>query len=296
MTFLGLHPGTVSRLGGVVGFAFGFQALFAAHAIPNKTEKYFDLAGSLGFITTALFSFYYPTVRTAYSAGRLSLATFHPRSHHPRQILITALYLLWAGRLGSFLFQRIKKSGKDSRFDEIKQSPAAFSGAWLGQAAWVSAVTLPAILVNLLPAAQPALGIRDLIGAGIWMSGIGFEIIADRQKSAWRQDKNDKKHDEQFISSGLWSLSRHPNYVGEAFLQAGPPLMALTVLPPTPGRYLVWVSPIFTYLLLRYGSGVPPLEKSGEKKWGKDPAYRKYVEDTSVMFPWPGGLGKGKAA
>ena len=112
----------------------------------------------------------------------------------------------------------------------------------------------------------------------------------------WRQDENDKKHDEQFISSGLWGLSRHPNYVGEVTLQAGPPLLALSALPPSSGRWLVWLSPAFTYLLLRYGSGVPPLEAASEKKWGGDPTWRKYTDETSVLIPWPAGVGKGKVA
>ena len=57
----------------------------------------------------------------------------------------------------------------------------------------------------------------------------------------------------------------------------------------------MFISPLFTYLLLRYASGVPPLEQKAEEKWGKEPEWRKYVENTSVLVPWPAGLGKGKA-
>jgi hypothetical protein len=86
------------------------------------------------------------------------------------------------------------------------------------------------------------------------------------------------------------------SYLGEFTLQFGPALLALPSLPPSPYKSIVFISPLFSYLLLRYASGVPPLEKSGEKKWGKDPEWRKYVEGTSVLVPWPMGLGKGKAA
>jgi len=79
-------------------------------------------------------------------------------------------------------------------------------------------------------------------------------------------------------------------------LQIGPPLLALPSLPTTALRSLVFVSPVFSYLLLRYASGVPPLEQSSEKKNGDDPNWRKYVDETSVLVPWPGGLGKGKVA
>ena len=51
-----------------------------------------------------------------------------------------------------------------------------------GQALWVTIVAMPAILVNILPASQAALGIKDLIGLGIWAAGFGLEITADRRE------------------------------------------------------------------------------------------------------------------
>ncbi|KAK1920891.1 hypothetical protein DB88DRAFT_513628 [Papiliotrema laurentii] len=294
MSFLGLYPGVASRLAGVVGFTFAFQSVFAAYSVPNKTDKFYDLAGSLGFISTTLLSLYYPALRSLVSGPRIPFKPFDFASHHPRQLIVSALYLLWAGRLGTFLFQRVLKHGKDSRFDDLKTDPKKFSAMWFGQALWITLVSLPAVLINVLPpAAQPALGLKDLIGVGIWAAGFGFEIIADREKSAWRAAKDDKKHSEKFISSGAWSLSRHPNYLGEVVLQAGPPLLAFAAV-PYPARTLTLLSPLFTYALLRYASGVPPLEASAEKKWGSDPEWRKYTEKTSVLFPWPGGAGKGK--
>jgi len=54
----------------------------------------------------------------------------------------------------------------------------------LGQATWITLVSLPAILVNTIPrAAHPALGIRDLVGVGIWAGGLGLEILADSRMS-----------------------------------------------------------------------------------------------------------------
>ncbi|CAD6571362.1 MAG: hypothetical protein TREMPRED_000272 [Tremellales sp. Tagirdzhanova-0007] len=293
VSFLGLHAGTTSRLAGVIGFTYAFQTAFAAYAVPNQTEKYYDLAGSLGFISSTILSFYSPSIRSLFLAGPRIPFTF---THHFRQALISAMYIVWAGRLGSFLLQRIQKHGKDGRFDEIKKNPILFSFAWFGQATWITCVSLPALLINTLPrAAHPALGLRDLIAVGIWAGGLGLEIVADRQKSAWRKAKDEKKHQEKFITSGVWSLSRHPNYLGEILLQCGPPLLALPSLPSTAVRSLVCISPVFTYFLLRYASGVPPLEQSAEKKWGSDKEWRKYADETSVLVPWPAGLGTGKA-
>lgn len=81
------------------------------------------------------------------------------------------------------------------------------------------------------------------------------------------------------------------SYLGEVLLQFGPPLLSTVVAPPS-WRYVGFVSPVFTYLLLRYASGVPPLEKSAEKKWGQDPDWVKYRDEVGVLIP---GLGKGKA-
>lgn len=68
--------------------------------------------------------------------------------------------------------------------------------------------------VNTLPAALHApLGPRDYVSVALYAGALLFEVTADRQKSAWRKAKNDKQHDEKFITSGLWSLSRHPKYI-----------------------------------------------------------------------------------
>ncbi|WVR04173.1 hypothetical protein IAU60_001173 [Kwoniella sp. DSM 27419] len=294
MAFLGLHPAVTSRLAGVLGFTFAYQAAFAAYSVPKQTEKYYDLAGSTGFITSTLLSLYYPTVRSWFTSGPSIAPSL--AGHHPRQLLASALLLIWAGRLGTYLVQRIAKHGSDSRFDDLKTKPAIFTSMWLGQALWVTLVGLPVFLINAVPAAaHPALAWKDFLGLALWAGGLGLEVMADREKSTWRKAKDEKKHEEKFISSGLWSISRHPNYLGEVILQHGPPLLALSLPLAATARWAGFVSPVFSYILLRYASGVPPLENSAEDKWGQDAGWRKYRESTSVLVPWPLGLGKGKA-
>jgi steroid 5-alpha reductase family enzyme len=86
--------------------------------------------------------------------------------------------------------------GKDSRFDKIKKSPPKFLGAFLAQATWVSLCLMPILAVNSIPHAVvstlPAIEATDVIGLLLYVGGLSFEIIADKQKDAWVQAKKRK--------------------------------------------------------------------------------------------------------
>ncbi|SPO20578.1 uncharacterized protein UTRI_00054 [Ustilago trichophora] len=279
-----------------LGLIYGFQAACAAIAVPLKTEKYYDLCGSLGFISAAGASLYMPWIRARYIDGFKNIALPTTLSaFHPRQAIMTGLTLFWAMRLGSFLFQRIKKSGGDSRFDEIKQSPPKFFGAWMMQATWIAITALPVYLVNSIPkASQPPLGARDYLGLAIWIAGMGLEVTADRQKSQWRQDREAGKHKEPFISSGVWSWSRHPNYFGEVSLWTGQFVLSTTAIASAGTFYPTWavglaaLSPLLEYGLIRFISGVPMLEKSGDKKHKDNPQWKKYKDEVPCFVPFIG--------
>ncbi|CEL62897.1 hypothetical protein RSOLAG1IB_12596 [Rhizoctonia solani AG-1 IB] len=255
-------------------------------------------------------SLYYPALRDKFWYKVPGAAIPPLTSFAPRQLLLTGCLCLWAGRLGSFLAQRAWKAGGDSRFDEIKKQPGKFAGFWFGQALWVSIVGLPVYLGNILPAAKQApIGKFDMLGLSVFAASLAFEdslqvsifnashshplqVIADRQKSDWRARKNAKLHDEKFITSGLWSISRHPNYVGEVGLQTGIWLLSTTALSspllPKYAPLAAAISPFFTWLLLRKGSGVPPLEAQAQKKFGGDPKWQEYKRTVPVFFPWGG--------
>jgi steroid 5-alpha reductase family enzyme len=237
-----------------------------------------------------------PWIRARYVDGFKNVALPTSLSaFHPRQTIMTALTLVWAARLGSFLFQRIRKSGTDTRFDEIKQSPPKFFGAWMMQATWIAITALPVYLVNSIPkASQPPLGTRDLLGLAIWIAGMGLEVAADRQKSQWRQDRDAGKHNEPFISSGVWSWSRHPNYFGEVSLWTGQFVLATTALANAGTFYPTWavglaaLSPLLEYGLIRFISGVPLLEQSAEKKHKDNPQWKKYKNEVPCFVPFVG--------
>jgi len=277
-----------SRLLPSVVSAYALQTILALIFVPQQNEKYYDLGGAAGFLSTTVVSLYYPALRAKYLNGTPLPAL---SSFAPRQLLLSAALGIWSARLGTFLAQRAIKAGGDSRFDEIKKQPKRFTYFWMGQATWVLLVGLPVYLCNMLPAARhPPLGVRDFVSLGLFATSFIFEIIADHQKSSWKRAKNDKKHNEKFITSGLWSISRHPNYVGEVGIWTGIWGLSTAALQtsyfPVGTVALAALSPLFTWLLVRNVSGVPPLEKAGDKKFGDDVKWKEYKRTVPIFWPW----------
>ena len=196
--------------------------------------------------------------------------------------------------------------GEDSRFTEIRKSPPQFFGAFMIQAVWVSTCLMPILAINALPASifsalGTAVGITDLIGALLYIGGLSFEVTADRQKNAWVQEKREKKHSEEFLTRGLWSKSRHPNYFGESTLWTGIATLSAGVLASNSGLagmglaagltgkaialLSAGVSPAFVTFLLLKVSGVPLSEKKYDQKYGDRPEYKKWKEETPMFIP-----------
>ena len=242
------------------GVAILIQWLAFVPAFIRQTESFYDLVGSLTYLTvTGL-------------AVALSGAT------DGRSLLLAALVAIWALRLGSFLFARIRQDGKDSRFDRIKPSPPRFLVAWSTQGLWVL-YTMACALAAISGATPTALAPLDLVGVAVWLAGFSIEVVADRQKRVFRAQAGAGG----FITTGLWARSRHPNYFGEIVLWCG---VALIALPALEGwRYLTLVSPLFVFLLLTRVSGIPLLERKAEKRWGEDPEYLAYRDATPVLVP-----------
>lgn len=274
---------TFSDLVPVLGSAFGLQALLGSVFVPLQTEKFFDFGGSLGFLSCAFVSLIQPDLS---SLSWESVIT-SGQARSTRQLLATGALVLWSGRLGVFLLRRIIKNGKDSRFDVIKKNPVRFFRAWILQGLWITIVGFPVWLMNTVPAGlNPPLGVLDYTGSGIFVASYVVETIADYQKSRWRQEKEENKHDEAFINRGLWRYSRHPNYAAEVGIHTGIAILASSALPSIPLKILAFISPAFTHLLLSKVSGIPLLERANDAKLGSDPKYQEYKRKTPILFPW----------
>lgn len=244
-----------------VGLAFLIQWLVFIPAYIFQTEKFFDLTGSLTYISVT-------TIAVIFSEGV-----------DGRTILLAALVVIWAIRLGSFLFGRIKKAGKDDRFDEIKPSFIRFLNVWTIQGLWVT-FTMAAALVAITTTTRKELDLFAIVGFLIWVFGFAIEVIADSQKSRFSANPDNKG---KFIQTGLWSISRHPNYFGEIALWVGVAVIALPILQGW--QWVALISPVFVAFLLTRVSGIPLLENKADKKWGGQEDYESYKKRTPILIP-----------
>ena len=226
-----------------------------------QTEKFYDLTGSLTYISVT------------------SIAYFSLDNPSTIDTILYLYVIVWAGRLGIFLFRRINKDGKDERFDKAKKKFFWFLQYWMGQAAWV-VFTAGASILAILSPVEAELEVLAFIGIFLWWSGFLIEVISDYQKRKFRETSDPKT---DFISTGLWARSRHPNYFGEITLWVGMAVISLSSLSGI--EYVTaLVSPLFVYLLLRKAEGVPMLERIADERYGELSDYQEYKANTPVLM------------
>ena len=249
-----------------LGTAFLFQWLIFIPSFIWQTEHYFDLTGSITFLTITGIAFYFKSNLSSGSADT-------------RSIMLLVLVYIWAMRLGGFLFIRIHLAGEDKRFRKWKKSFPLFLRTWTLQGLWVF-ITCLAALTTITSAKVSKVDVTFYLGVVLWVCGFIIEVTADLQKTRFRAEKKNK---DKFIQSGLWSFSRHPNYLGEIILWLGIAIIAMPVL--WGWQYVSLLSPLFVYLILTKVSGIPILEALAEKHWGKQKDYQAYKKNTPLLFP-----------
>lgn len=283
-------PGSLlSLLAIALGISFLSQAIFFVLASIFKTDIFTDLSYSLGFIAVT--------------------ALLYTKIPYPSQIqsLTLMLVLFWALRLGGYLFFRILKMKKDQRFNGIRENFWAFAKFWILQAITIWIILLPVIFILILPhpslidpvdipslhRSKPPWTMRNTIssfGLALWTLGLGIETLADIQKFMF---KNNSKNKGKWIEKGLWKYARHPNYFGEMLVWWGIFILVLPYMFPWYWHLNDWswataaLGPIFITFLLMKVTGIPPLEKRYQKKYGKNNKYKEYLKRTRLLVPLP---------
>lgn len=197
-----------------------------------------------------------------------------------RQIMLAIILLLWGARLGGYVAWRVATHPEDTRYALMRQTAGP---RFQRQMAWLVAGQGPVTgLLSLgvyLASAQPdaALRVSDALGVAIVILALAGETLADMQLKSWRAQH---KTAGGICRVGLWSLCRHPNYFCEALFWLAFPVIALT---PQPFTLLAFIAPVLMFLVLRYLTGVPPLEAAMRIRRGD--MYRAYQAQTNAMWP-----------
>ena len=234
-----------------------------------KTEKFYDITGTVAYLSILLTTAY--LINLVNDEGILL-----------RSIISIIFVMIWAIRLGIFLFKRVIKVGEDKRFEHAKKSFSKFLMFFNISALWVF-LTIVNVLTMIINNSDSVTDLFFIIGFKIVIIGFIIEVVADMQKRKFRTNISNKG---QFISSGLWSISRHPNYFGEMMIWVG---MSFVTIPILIGwQFITLISPIFVIFLLTKVSGINLLEASANDKWGADKNYQDYKDKTSVLIPFLG--------
>ena len=217
----------------LLAFVINWIAYVPAYLL--QTEKFYDLTGTITYLTV---------IWTTYVLSSSKLSSF-PIGN----LILVLLISFWAARLGSFLFMRIHKDGEDKRFRTIKTSASQFFMTWTLQGLWVSMCSMCAIAA--IAGTGIIINTISIIGIVVFLLGFVIEIVADQQKSQFRSIPENK---DKFITSGLWSKSRHPNYFGEILLWFGVAIISMPALIEAvrmgeylPIVFITLISPLFTY-------------------------------------------------
>jgi steroid 5-alpha reductase family enzyme len=240
--------------------SIGINLVMFIPAYVYKTDKLTDISYSITFAVVAL-------------AGFITSSSKAPH------MLITLLVLLWAVRLGAFLFARIRRVGKDSRFDGMREDFLRFLKFWLLQGLSVWVIMLAALLGYT--ESSPRLTALSWVGLCVFGIGLFVESVADSQKRRFKDDPNNKG---KWIDAGVWRMSRHPNYLGEMMVWVGLYLVVVPSLSFVPALVAL-LSPLYIITLLSFVSGIPLLEKSAQEKWGSQKEFQRYKSEVPVLIP-----------
>jgi steroid 5-alpha reductase family enzyme len=229
-----------------------------------KTDKLTDLSYSITFILLATISFFNMEYTSIWD------------------VVLLVLITLWALRLGGYLYIRIRKIGKDKRFDGIRENFLKFGVFWLIQGISVWVIMIPSIIFfssNKISSIW-----ITIVGGIIFLVGLIIETIADIQKYRYIENAKINNLGRHWVNTGLWKYSRHPNYLGEILLWAGIYLYAIAKFDILTTLFAL-VGPIYIFTIIRFFSGIPKLEKKADQRYGDNEEYVRYKEETGLILP-----------
>ena len=198
-----------------------------------------------------------------------------------RLILLGALVTIWGLRLSIHLYLRNQGKPEDFRYAEWRKEAGtswwwrSFFKVFVLQGVLLWIIAIPLVAAQTSTPSPFKCECTDYTGAALWLVGFIFEAVGDWQLARFKKDPANKG---KLLTSGLWSVTRHPNYFGDAAQWWGFWLLAFAN-----GAWWTFFSPLLMTFLLIKVSGVAMLERTLTKS---KPGYEEYITKTSAFFPW----------
>jgi steroid 5-alpha reductase family enzyme len=250
---------------GVVPVVFVYMTAWFVVALVARRNDLADVAWGIGFIVIALW-----------------LLAVRGMPMSIRQYVVSVLVVMWGSRLTWHIGRRNLRPGRaeDERYAEWRRSwgrwfvPRTYLQVFLLQGLFMLLISMPVVVVGAV--AGPAMGWLDVLGILVWIVGFAFEAVGDAQLARFLADPAARGH---VMDQGLWALTRHPNYFGEATMWWGLAIVALSM----PGGWTGLVGPVTITWLLTKVPGIPLLEakRAGQPEW------ESYKARTSAFIPLP---------
>lgn len=200
----------------------------------------------------------------------------------PRWLLV-AMVVLWGLRLSWHLGRRVAAGDHDDpRYEQLLGGPLAevpfrvvVVKVFLAQGVIVLVVAAPVLTVMATATRWPWLAVP---GAALWLVGVVFEALADRQLARFQRTPDRPP----LLTTGVWAWSRHPNYFGDTCVWWGIWLVGGATGGPLAAA-LSAIGPIVMTWFLVAGSGV----RLAERRMRGRPGWEEYAERTSIFIPLP---------
>jgi steroid 5-alpha reductase family enzyme len=224
----------------------------------------------------------YNVVDVAWGVGFVAIAAVAAalgQGDPTRRWLLLALVAIWGLRLSWHIQKKTVGKGEDRRYAAMLRdaSPAqVVRKVFLLQALITWFVSLPLQLSAVGGPTPRALIPVAAVGVAVWLVGVAFEAVGDRQLKVFKEDP---AHRGVVMDRGLWAWTRHPNYFGDATVWWG--LWLITI---TGWLSLVTVgSPALMTYFLVYVTGA----RLTEKLMAGRPGFEEYQARTSFFLPRP---------
>lgn len=238
---------------------FTLQILFFLIWWFFKTDKVTDISYACTFLVAVMYLY----------VQNISVSTS----------ILFLMITLWSLRLGMYLWIRIFYMGKDNRFDSVREDFVRFFLFWLYQAITICIILLPSIFFII---GENSFRGISIFGMCIFVLWLVIESVADYQKYGFKTSSKNRDH---WVDIGLWKHARHPNYFGEILIWWGVFIFCMSSL--SGWEYVTIISPIYVVIILVFVSGIPPLQKRYDQKYGHNPKYQQYKEQTFLLVPVP---------